>query len=279
MSSLARFFRRLRNAIAPGRAEDDLAREINAHLALIEDEHRRRGWSPEDARLAAHRALGGAEVAKDRHRDARSFVWLDDLRRDVAVAWRDVRRSPVFGVVAVLILALAIGATTAIFTVVDHVLIRSLPVPNADRLVRLYESNRSSGTRSEASPPNVVDWRRDAKTLDRIMMIGGTSVTMTGASEPETVIGMLIGPEYFELTGVKPALGRPFDREEYASIANAALGAVAVREQPVGPASLIISDALWRRQFGADPGVVGREVSLNGERAIVRGVMPPTMHF
>ena len=122
MSSWRRFFLRLANLFRPARAEPDLAREVASHLTLLEDDFERRGLTPEDARLAARRAFGGVEQTKDRHRDARSFVWLDDVRRDVRHSGRLLRRNPVFAMTAALSLAIAIGADTAIFTVANALL-------------------------------------------------------------------------------------------------------------------------------------------------------------
>src|SRR6187549_2907649 len=140
MSALRRAVLRFFNALRPGRREDDLAREVSAHLAAIEDDLILRGMTPDAARLAARRALGGVAHTSDLHRDARSFPWLDDARRDVQYAIRTLRRSPGFAGVVVLTIALGIGANTAIFSVLDAVLLHPLPFKDADRLVRLYEN-------------------------------------------------------------------------------------------------------------------------------------------
>ena len=280
MSVIRRFLLRLRNVIAPGRAERELTRELESHLAIVEDEYRRRGLSDDEARRAARRSLGGVEQSKNLQRDARSFVWLDDLRRDTAYAMRTLARTPMFTAVVIIILGVTIGATTAIFSVVDHVLIRSLPLPHADRLVRLYESNATAKRlRESVSPAHAADWRRASTSLEFIALIGGTSVTLTGAAEPESLRPMSVGPEFFELTGVRPALGTIFEPTEYDTVANASLGPLTVREPITGQAAIILSNGLWLRQFGGDPHVVGRVVKLNDTPARVVGVMPAGFRF
>jgi putative ABC transport system permease protein len=280
MAALRRFLLRLRNAVAPGRAERELSREVASHLAILEEQYKRDGLTGADARLAARRAIGGIEQAKDRQRDARSFVWIDDLRRDAGYALRTMVRTPIFTGVAILTLALSIGANTAILSVVDHVLWRPLPLPHSDRLVRLYESNPPAGRpRVDAASARAEDWRRAAASFDLLATMGGTNVTMTGAAEPESLSAMLVGPEYFEISGVRLALGRPFESAEYTAIANAALRSLAIREPVTGRAAVILSHSLWLRQFDGDPNVVGRTVRMNGIPAEVAGVMPADWRF
>ena len=135
MSTLRRFLARLGNVLRPGRSEPDLAREVAAHLSLLEDDFVRRGLTPEEARLAARRAFGGVEQTKELHRDARSFVWLDDTRRDLQYAVRVLRRAPGYTAAIVLTLAVGMGANTAIFSVISGVVLRPLGYPDADRLL------------------------------------------------------------------------------------------------------------------------------------------------
>src|SRR5437868_5855390 len=136
---MRRFLARLIAVVRPNHTEDELARETAAHLALLEEEFQRRGSSAEQARLQARRAFGGLEQMKERHRDTRSFAWLDDARRDVQYAARSLRRTPGFAAVAVLTLALGIGANVTIFTLLDAVVFKPLPVAAANELVALYE--------------------------------------------------------------------------------------------------------------------------------------------
>src|SRR5206468_74817 len=137
MERLRRLVFRLLTVWRRDRAEADLAREVSSHLALLQDEFQRRGLTPDEARLAARRAFGGVEQTKELQRDARSFRWLDDARQDVLYAVRTLRRSPGFAAVAILTLALGIGANTAIFSLMDALLLRRLPVLDAQQLVQV----------------------------------------------------------------------------------------------------------------------------------------------
>src|SRR4030095_9184155 len=141
MSQLQRFVRRLVNVLRGSRADDQLSRELDAHLRLIQDDFERRGMSSDEARRAARRAFGGVEQAKEQQRDARSFVWLEDAKRDLAYAVRTLVRSPGFTVTAVGSLALGIGANAAIYSLVDAVLLRKVPVAAPGQLVEISGLN------------------------------------------------------------------------------------------------------------------------------------------
>jgi len=183
VGALRRFVLRLYNVLRPGRAETELARELTAHLTLIEDELQRQGMTPEDARLAARRTFDGVEQTKERHRDARSFSWLDDARRDVQYAVRTLAKTPGFTTVAVLTLALGIGANTAIFSVVNAVLLRPLSVPDGDRIVR-FVGTSPNGVASQASLPLAGVWLQQGGLFHDISAHRLDLVNLTDAPTP-----------------------------------------------------------------------------------------------
>ena len=147
---MRRFILRLRHAMRPGAAEDDLAREVSAHLALLEDEHLRRGMTRDEARLAARRAMGSVALVQDAHRDARSFAWLDDLRRDVRHAIRQLQRAPGFALAATLTLGLGIGVNNTFFTIVNAICLRGLPIEEPERVLYLGTRDARAGSRRRA---------------------------------------------------------------------------------------------------------------------------------
>ena len=175
-------------------------------------------------------------------------------------ALRALARAPGFVVVAVLTLALGIGATTAVFTVVNALVLRPLPYPAADRLVMLWQDLRARGGPPDewASPGNVVDWQSRLPQIERLAAIGGWRPTFVGDAEPEALTGEQVSHEYFSVLGRPPMLGRDFAADD---------------DVPNARRVVLIGDGLWRRRFGADPGVVGRVVTLAGEPHEVIGVL------
>ena len=152
MATIRRLLLRTLNFLRPSRAEAALARELETHLSLIEEDYRRRGLSAAEARAAARRALR-IDRATENHREARSLPWLEDVRRDTGYAVRTLARTPAFTIAAVLTLALGIGGTTAIFSVVDAVLLRPLPFPSPQRLAMVFEENAKSGFPKDVARP------------------------------------------------------------------------------------------------------------------------------
>ena len=182
--------------------------------------------------------------------------------QDLRYALRMLTRTPGFTVVAILTLALGIGANTAIFTVVNSLLLRPLPYSDPNRLVMVWQDLRARGGPADewASPGNVADWRAADHLFEGLAAISGYRPTLTGVAEPEPISGEVVSHEYFSLLGITPALGRDFRAED--DVPNAA---------PV----VLIGDALWKRRFGGDPQVVGRIVTLSGAPHEIVGVLPP----
>lgn len=269
-------WRRLRDLGRSRQLERDLRDEMETHLSLLAEDYRRRGSSPDEARTAARRDFGGLDQAKESVRDRRGIPMLEHLWRDVRHAVRVLRKAPAFTSVAVMTLALGIGVNTAIFSVLDAVILRPLPFADPGRLVSLYEAqvgrtvNTSQATarfvfgasdpgRMVVAPANFVDYQAQVKGLTAMATFDTVSLTLTGVGFPEQLTAEEVTSNYFDVLGRSPALGRlPY-----------------VTEGKVGAAPVaVLSDPFWRSRFGADPSIVGRTILLNDQSTRVVGVMP-----
>lgn len=247
MAPLRRFWHRLVNLFRHDQSEDELAREIGAHLALIEEKYVREGMSPDQARLAARREFGGVEQAKERHRDARAFRWVDDARKDSTYAVRSLLRSPSFTVAAVLTLAIGIGATTAIYSVIDRVLLEPLPFPDGDRLVVLREPERAPRTPGLSSS-EYLEWRSRTTTLSGLSSLGmNPQVILPTREGTARLTGGIISTNYFEVLGVQAAIGRTI-----------------VSADDANPDVVVLSHNTWQTHFRSDPATVGSVIELRG---------------
>jgi predicted permease len=259
---MKRFFLRMLNVVVPGRGEPDLAREVGSHLALLEDDFQRRGMTPEDARLAARRAFGGVEQAKELQRDARSFVWFDDARRDLQYSARLLRRNPIFALTAALSLAIGIGANTTIFTIANALLVaRPAGVVEPDRLVDILGTQSgSAGKIGQTSYPNYLDVRERATTLDGVYAYQPVAQPMSlgSPSGAERISGTFVSTNYFNVLGAHPAVGRLFGGGD--------------SEQPGASPIVVLSHSLWTRRFNSDPAIVGQTLTIGGEPFAVVGV-------
>ena len=268
-SGIRRSLSRLINAVRPDRPEPDLSREIDAHLALLQDDFEARGMTPEEARTAARRAFGGVEQARERHRDARSFRWLDDARRDVRHTGRLLRRDPIFAMTAAVSLAIGIGANTTIFTIANALLFQPpAGVIEPASLVGVG-GGRGGGIIGPTSYPNYLDIRARATSLDGVYAYSRFPKAMSfRAGGPDTsvegVFGRLVTVNYFAVLGAAPAAGR-------------LLGA-ADSERPGDSPVVVLSHRFWSQRFNRDPAVIGRTVTLNGRPFTVVGVASERFH-
>lgn len=259
-----RFFARFMNLFRGEHAERELAREIGSHLAMLQEDFERRGLPPAEAHQAARRAYGGVEQAKELHRDARSFVWIEHVIKDVCYGWRNLLRTPLFTATAVIALALGIGANTAIFSVVNAVLLRPLAYKDANRLVTLLHY----GT-GPVSTANYIDWRDQSRSFEAMGAADFWSPNLTNSGHfdsapPEHLYALKVTQNLMPLLGIEPVLGRLF---------------VAGEDQEGAEHEVILSYRLWQRRFNRDPNVLGKPITLNGEAYTVVGVMPPAFKF
>lgn len=266
MDKLSQLWRRLLFYARRDRFDRELEEEMQFHLEMKAEENIASGVSPEEARYAAQRQFGNQTLFREVSRDMWGFRTLEALAKDLRYGLRVMIKNRGFTLVAVITLALGIGANTAIFSVVNSVLLRPLPYPNAERLMTIWEDHRARNgpEREWASPPGFEDWRDQTKSFDHVVAFQFWQPTLTGQGEPERLTGAQVSHDTFAMLGVTPALGRSFRPEE---------------DHPGVESVVIISHGLWRKRFGADPSLVGRRIFLNGEGRMVIGVMPAGFKF
>ena len=249
---------RLRSLFRRDRIEQDLNDELRYHLEQKTQEFVARGLSPEEARCKARREFGGLEQSKENCRDTRRVNFIETFFQDIRFGLRMLRKSPDFAAVAVLILALGIGANTAMFSVVEGVLLAPLHYFQPDRLVMVWENNPRF-PRVWVSYPNFRDWQRSARSLQQIAAGMDEGVDLTAPGAPEHLNGKEISSGFFSTLGTELTLGREFLPEE---------------DRQGGTPVAIISDRLWRNRFGASPEVLGKIVTLDGADYTIVGVLP-----
>jgi putative ABC transport system permease protein len=252
------------------RLERDLDDELRFHLDKQIEQNLAAGMTPEEARYAALRSFGGVAQVKESCRDLRSLRGLDSLLQDLRCGVRMLRRNAALTVVAMMSLSLGIGANTAILSVVNAVLLRSLPFSQPERLVRLWERPPKAppGGRFAVAPANFLDWREQNQVFEEMAALVLRQMILTGTDQPKRVRALLVHSNFFRLLGVQPALGRTFQPEEDG--------------RPFGPGAapvVILSDHLWRSHFASDPQVIGKTISIEGGAHTVVGVMPAGFRF
>jgi putative ABC transport system permease protein len=260
MTSIRRFALRLLSFFRPAAAEHALAREIDSHLQLLEDEFVAKGMRRDDARLAARRAFGGVEQAKEHQRDARGFRWLDDSRIDFRLGMRMLVKYPGLSIIGGIGMAAAIAIGTAFFAFFHSYIASTLPVHDGARIIALENWNLETNNEARQSMQDFVTWRDEMKTVEQIgafRSVGRNLIVPGGTSEPVTIAE--ITATGFQITHVPPVLGRPLLDSD---------------AEPGAPPVVVIGHGVWQSKFAGDPQIIGRQVRFGNTAHTVVGVMP-----
>jgi putative ABC transport system permease protein len=242
----------------------DLSAEIREHLEERTDALIAGGLSPEDAAAAARREFGNVTLLEERARDVWRWAMVESFFADLRYAFRQLRKSPAFTAAAILTLALGIGANTAVFSVVNAVILRPLPYPEPDRLVSVQSRDRRGTPHpTSLSYPNFFDFRKYNRVFEQIVCYHESDFALSGSGLPVHLSGEVVSADLFSLLKVQPALGRGFLREE----------------EQAGRRVVVLSYSLWKEQFGGDPDIIGRSIILDTQPCTVVGVMPPRFIF
>ena len=261
---MRRFFSRVASLFRAADADKELEREIESHLQLLQDNFEKGGLSPAEAKLAARRSYGNVEFVKELHRETRSYLWIENLVKDIGYGWRSLLHAPAFTAVATTALALGIGANTAIFGVVNAVVLQPLAYRDPDRLVTILHN----GTGPVATA-NYIDWRDQSHSFQAMGAADYWSPNITSNdrfhSRPaEHLLGLKVTQNTLPMLGIDPLLGRLFAKGE---------------DREGADHEVVLSHQLWQRRFGGDRNVLGKPIRLDGEAYTVIGVMPPGFEF
>lgn len=249
---------RARSFFRSSKLDRELVEEMSAHLELAIEANLGRGMKEEEARRQALIQFGGTQQALEEHREARGLPGLDAFSQDLRYTLRTLHRDRAFALIAVVILALGIGANTAIFSVIHRVLLRPLPYKEADRLVMVWEQNPHRGWfENIVSSANFLDWKKQNDVFTDMAAFESDSFNLTGENKPEEVAGERVTTNLFSVLGVQPFRGRLFLPEE----------------EKQGNAAVVLSYGLWQERYGGDAGIAGKAITVNGERLTVVGIL------
>ena len=264
MAKVKDFLRRLQALWRSKQVHDEISEEMHFHIDQRTADNIRSGMPAAEAREEAEHRFGSLTRMKEQAYELRGAGWIESFLQDLAYGFRMLGRAPGFTLAATLTLALGIGATTAMFSIVDSVLLRPLPYPQPEDLVTLSEKQVSVSIRGPASPANFYDWRDQSSAFSGLAAYASWSLNMTGTGSPERVKGALVTPEFFDVLGVQPAQGRTFLRDE---------------DQPEKSDVAVVSSKLWERVFGPTAHLDGQSMVLNGGRTSIIGIMPADFAF
>jgi ABC-type antimicrobial peptide transport system permease subunit len=240
----------------------EITDELKFHIDMRVEENIRRGMSPDEARRDAERSFGNLTRIKEQGYDVRGGQWLETVWQDLRYGARSLIKNPFFTLIAVLTLALGIGANTAIFSIVNAVLLRPLPYREPEKLMTIWTARPQQGQgQFRTSLPNFKDWREQSRVFGGMAAYGFNRYNLTGGGEPEQIRGAQVSEDFFNVMGVQAALGRTFTPEEN------------------GGPFVVLSDAFWSRRFSSDPEVIGKTLTLDGTNFTIVGVMPERFDF
>jgi len=263
MRALNRLFARLRNFITNRRIDRRLQEEIEQHLNFQANENIRAGMAPEEARRQAVLKFGSVQTVREDCHSEEGLPLVEGVLQDLHYALRVLRKSPAFTLVAVVTLALGIGANTTVFSVVDAVLLRPLPYMHPERLVEAESFFDRNSSPSNLSYPDFFDWRAQNHSFEHLVSYHDNSYTLTGVGRAVYVGAQVVSWDLLPMLGLHPAIGRGFTPDE----------------EKRGTRVVLLSYALWQSQFGADKTVLGQTIQLSGETFTVIGVMPANFRF
>ena len=253
----------LRNLFSFRRVEGDLDQEVHSHLEMLTEENIRSGMQPKDARRAARIELGGIEQVKEQVREERLGNWLPSVISDCRYGVRQLRKNPSFTAVAVLTLALGIGATTSIFSVVYGVLLRPLPYPDPNRIMAVFEVT-SEGRPSRVADPNFDDFRDQSRSFQAIAKYNDNVASVSGASQPTRTTVAGVSPDFLKVFGIQPILGRDFDASD--------------AKKGAGP-TVLVSYGYWKQQLGSPRDLSQSHLKIDSAVFSVIGVLPAGFRF
>jgi predicted permease len=258
MRFIRTFLRRLSGLFDNSRVSDAISAELDSPLQLHIDDNLRAGMSPEEARRQALLQLGGLEQTRQAMRERSTLPWAETFAQDIRFALRQLRKSPVFAAVVITTLALGIGVNTALFSIVNTVLLHPIALPHPGELVAV-DASKPNFEHGSISYPNYLDWARDNRSLAGLAIFRHTGFVMTGTGDSERVRGNYVSSSFFPLLGVRPILGRLF----------------APREDEIGrPPLVVLGGGFWARKFGSDPRIIGRNITLDNHDYTVIGAIP-----
>src|SRR5262245_32905642 len=255
---------RLRTLLHKSKMERELDEELRNHIEQQVEQNIRLGMSPEEARYSAYKAFGGVEQAKERSRDSRGVRWLEDLWQDLRYGARILMKNPGYTLVAVITLALGIGANTAIFSIVNAILLRPLNYKDSERFAVINHYNPKTDSRLSVSASGYTHYRQVSQSFEEMGAATSGPVNLTGTGDPEQLQWWRVSHTFLPMLSAVAARGRIFTAEE---------------DQPGRNRVVVLSDSLWQRRFGGDPQLVGKTITLNGESYSVIGVLPPAFQF